>query len=268
MFGRNKRERERKSTEALVSEIGAQRLAQRDLLERFEQEARVATNAVKAASVAREERDDYRRVLAAAIASERNQVAHAAELEARHKELELYARESARISGAAEAARDGLRERLVAVEEQQIDQTVRYEKELADAADRAWSEREAARGEVVQLITRSREEAAVLADEVRRALKRLGDRPPGPPLPPDDPSVSARRLRGRLMAGLAVAAMLIGVALTPAAFLSVIDKERAAFIHLVDGGATPWQLIIATVVSFVVAVVLLGGARRDLTPHR
>ena len=70
------------------------------------------------------------------------------------------------------------------------------------------------------------------------------------------------------MAGLAVAAMLIGVALTPAAFLSVIDKERAAFIHLVDGGATPWQLIIATVVSFVVAVVLLGGARRDLTPHR
>ncbi|MEM1449698.1 MAG: hypothetical protein AAF957_18780 [Planctomycetota bacterium] len=270
MFGRatkdqaliREREQSDRNTEALVSEIGAQREAQRDLLERFEEEARVATNAVKAASLAREERDEYRRVLAAAIANERRQAEQVEALETRRRELEDHALQVVRDTGKAEAERDGLRDRLTALEDQLGSQATRHEQERADAADRAWAEREAARSEVVQLVTRSREEAAVLADEVRSALKKLEEQAEGPP-PPDDPSASARRLRGRLLVALAIGAMLVGVALTPAAFLSAIDAERAAFVHLASG-ASPWQLIIATVLCFAAAVFLLGGARRDL----
>ena len=75
MFGRAK-QRERRTAEALVTEIAAQREATRQLVARFEEESKVATNAVKAAARAREERDEYRRVLAAAIANERRQESH------------------------------------------------------------------------------------------------------------------------------------------------------------------------------------------------
>lgn len=262
MIGRSKT-RERQTAQALVTELGAQREAARELIARFEQESKVARNAVKAASLAREERDEYRRVLAAAIANERRQDAQVAELEARREELEARALDQARTTGAAEAERDGLRERLTSLERELDDRQRRHEKDLGDAADRAWSEREAARGEIVQLVTRTREEAADLAEEVRRALSALEARPVAVAAPPSDPGVSASRLRGRILIGLAVAAMLVGVALAPAAFFAAIDKEREAFIHLASGAST-WQLIGATVICFALAVFLLGTARRDL----
>ena len=86
MFGRSKK-RELKAAETLAAEVKAQREVTQELVERYEQRTKKTVQAIEAASKAREERDEYRRVLAAAIASERRQELHVAGLERELKEV-------------------------------------------------------------------------------------------------------------------------------------------------------------------------------------
>lgn len=285
MLGRSKA---RRATEAaLLTEIGAQRDASRELIERFEREAGVARDAIEAASRAREERDEYRRVLAAAIASERRSATRIADLEEDRRELEQRTLETARRAGAAEAERDGLASRLNGLELLVASRNAEHERALGDLADRAWAEREAARAELVKLATNAGGQGAyAVAVELRselHALRKLVDgglqaaSAPARPEPVASdlegsragasagalgaPAATAGWLRARLLIGLGVASAAVGIALVPMTALAVASPERAAFVHLASG-VGPWTLIGLTVGAFALALWLLTWARR------
>ena len=266
MFGRIK-QRERKAAEALAAEVKAQREATLELVERYEQRTRKTVQAIEAASKAREQRDEYRRVLAAAIANERRQEIHVAGLESELKELKEGVLAEARARGAAEAAETAARARVAELEAELREAAACAERARGDAADRAWAEREAARAEMVQLVARTREDAATLTSEVRRVLSWLGAKPrDASGAPVEDPAaVSVHRQRGRLLAGLAAASVLTGLALAPMALLAAVDAERAAYVHLASG-LSPAQLVLAVVAAFGLALFLYGKALRDLRP--
>ena len=264
MFGRSKK-RELKAAETLAAEVKAQREVTQELVERYEQRTKKTVQAIEAASKAREERDEYRRVLAAAIASERRQELHVTGLERELKEVKGSVLGEARARGAAESASESARARVAELEAELCAAALQLEKERGDAADRAWAEREAARAEMVQLVSRSRDEARTLTAEVRRALGWMGMGPrDADGHPTEDPAVqSVLRQRGKVLAGLALGAALVGVGLTPAALLAAMDAERAAYIQLASG-ASPWQLILGALGCFGAAVFLYGRAIHDL----
>ncbi len=264
MFGRSKK-RDLKAAETLAAEVKAQREVTQELVERYEQRTKKTVQAIEAASKAREERDEYRRVLAAAIASERRQELHVTGLERELKEVKESVLAEARARGAAESASESARARALELEAELREAALRLEKERGDAADRAWAEREAARGEMVQLVARSRDDARTLTAEVRRALGWMGmGSRDADGKPVEDPTVTSTvRQRGRLLGGLALGAVLVGVGLTPAALLAAVDAERAAYIQLASG-ASPWQLVLGALGCFGAAVFLYGRALRDL----
>lgn len=264
MFGRSKK-RELKAAETLAAEVRVQREVTQDLVERYEQRTKKTVQAIEAASKAREQRDEYRRVLAAAIASERRQELHVTALERELKEVKDGVVAEARARGAAEAASESARARVAQLEAELREFAGKLERQRGDAADRAWAEREAARGEMVRLIARSRDEAQTLTAEVRRVLSWMGLRShDAKGLPVEDPAVaSVLRKRARILTGLALGAFLVGVALTPTALLAAVDAERAAYIQLFSG-ASPWQLILGAVGCFGAAVFLYSWALRDL----
>lgn len=247
---------------ARLSELAEREDHVASLVDRFEAQAGAAQRAVAEASKAREERDEYRRVLAASIASERRSELRLEEMEQERAAAIERSREEAREAGAAGAERDVLRERLGALEKLVGEQEERHTQALSDLQDRAWTEREASRAELVKALARlgdetdqARRETAQLAGDVRaalavhtaandRELDRITD------------------LRRRLLIGLGLGAAVMGIALTPPAILSAVDAERAYFVHMISD-ATPWQLLAGAAVSFGLAVALLTIARRD-----
>lgn len=247
---------------ARITELAGRDEQIRDLVAKFESHAEVARKAVGEAGKAREERDEYRRVLAASIANERRSEIRLEEMETERQSAIERSREEAREAGAAGAERDVLRERLEVLERTVGDQEQRHVQSLSDLQDRAWTEREASRAELVKALARlgdeadrSRREAAELAADVRAALAtaaaggvREADR--------------ISDMRRRLLVALALGAAAIGIALTPPAILAAVDAERAYFVHMISN-ATPWHLLGGAMLSFGLAVTLLTIARRD-----
>ncbi len=279
MFGRRRAQRDqrnetrsgasRSDVAGALSGMHAQlsELAGRDeqitkLVDRFEANASAAQRAVAQASEAREERDEYRRVLAASIASERRSELRLEEVEQERAAAIERSREEAREAGAAGAERDVLRERLGALEKLVRDQEERHTQTLSDLHDRAWTEREAGRAELVKALARlgdetdrARRETAKLTGDVRAALVAHA-------AANDRELDRITDLRRRLLLGLGLGAAVVGIALTPPAILSAIDAERAYFVHMISD-ATPWHLLAGAAVSFGLAVLLLTIARRD-----
>ncbi|MEM8712654.1 MAG: hypothetical protein AAGG01_17015 [Planctomycetota bacterium] len=101
MFGRRvQREREQA---AFLEELAEQRSAAKGLVERYESEVKVARSAVLAAGRAREERDEYRRVLAAAIAAERRREVEVEDLKRDRERWESIAQAEMRRASEGEA---------------------------------------------------------------------------------------------------------------------------------------------------------------------
>ncbi|MEL6715629.1 MAG: hypothetical protein AAFP86_17745, partial [Planctomycetota bacterium] len=155
MFGRKRGER---ATGDALSGIHARvtELAQREsriaeLVARFETEADAARSATRAAARARDERDEYRRVLAAAIAREQRAEARLEAVDAERLDAHGRAGEAREAAARASAERDALEGRLAALETLVRDQAEQFERSLADVQDRAWTEREAARAELLRL---------------------------------------------------------------------------------------------------------------------
>lgn len=271
MFGRNRTGRRaatERSLEGLVDEIGKQRTATRELLARFEREADASHKAVAAAAKAREERDEYRRVLAAAIGGEHREAARVAELQRDRERLEGVARDAAHKLGEASARHEEVSRRVRSLESELESERQDRERALADAADRAWSEREAAREEMVKLVATSRRESASIATEVRAAIREAHAEHRALVVATERGAALDRieRIRVRAALTLAVVATLIGVALLPATVLAMLDAERAAYLHLATH-LTPAQLMLSTTVCLGGAVVLLSIARRSVQPR-
>ena len=246
---------------ARLSELAEREDQVARLVERFESQAGVAQRAVAEASKAREERDEYRRVLAASIASEHRSELRLEEVEQERAAAIERSREEAREAGAAGAERDVLRERLGALEKLVGEQEERHTQALSDLQDRAWTEREASRAELVKALARlgdetdqARRETAQLAGDVRAALAAHA-------VANDRELDRITDLRRRLLIGLGLGAAVLGIALTPPAILSAVDAERAYFVHMISDATL--QLLGGAAVSFGLAVVLLTIARRD-----
>lgn len=285
---------------ARVTEIAERESVTRDLVERFESESAIARDAVKAAGRAREQRDEYRRVLAAAIAIERRSEARIQELDEERLGAHEGARDEARRAGHSTAERDELRRRVEELQAEMRSTAAAHEEALRELADRAWAEREGARAEFVKALLRSKGQADCdlhrpgtdatdsdvagrevvssvgggLDERITHAVsvgihEALGAHPKG---------VAERisDLRRRLFVGLGVAAAALGIALTPAAVLSAIDAERAYFVHMITH-TTPWHLALGALMAFGLSGLLLtfayreaqrGRAGEDAGPHR
>lgn len=282
MFGRNvQREREKA---AFLEELAEQRSATKGLVERYESEVKVARSAVLAAGRAREERDEYRRVLAAAIAAERRREAEVEDLKHDRDRWESLAQTEMRRASEGEARGVELGHRIEAVESTLREALSSRERALGDAADRAWSEREAARAELVEVVMKHRGEVATALDETRRELRRLADASMVRSYQAADPPVAAsgiahpgarsedelplvnavRRRRAGLLMGVSLVATVAAIALAPLAALAVSDPERAVFVHMA-AGLRPWHLLIVVALAVALAVGALSWALRDLS---
>ena len=143
------------------------------LVDRYEVQVGRAHRAVKAVGVAREERDEYRRVLAAQIATDRRREARVEALEEERVRLEDIALREVQTASEEGARRRELGERLERLEARLSDELAARERAVGDAADRAWAEREASREELVRLIASHRGEVTASLAATRAEVAAL-----------------------------------------------------------------------------------------------
>lgn len=196
-----------------------------------QKEAAIARRALEEAGEARLERDEYRRVLAAAIANEKHALDDARAARSAYEAIE--GRMAARIAEEvyARGIADG---RARELERGRSELLARHAHEVAEARDREWAEREERRREVQRLVFELGDARATL----RASEARGGGR--GVDLPS-----RAARLRAAIALGLAVFCSLVALALFPAAVLAALSPSRAAYLTLALG-LGPWALVALT----------------------
>ena len=264
MFGRRNQSKTAE-TAILRQELSAQREATQGLVARYDMQVRNVRKAVVAVGKAREERDEYRRVLAASITKDQGRKARVEALEQERLRLEAIALVEVRTASSEGARRLELRERLERLEARLTDELAARERALGDAADRAWSEREASREELVRLIASHRSEVTTALRATRAELASLKrDFVPRQAEPRVHP---LERVRAGALVGLSLLTTLAAVALIPPTVMAISDPERALFVHLASG-LGPWHLIGAVVLFCVAAVGLLSWALRDMERMR
>lgn len=260
MFGRRSQSK-RAETAILREELTAQREVAQGLVERYELQVRNVRTAVKAVGQAREERDEYRRVLAAQIATDRRREARVEALEGERLRLEATAMREGQAASEEGGRRRELSERLERLEARLTDELAARERAVGDAADRSWAEREASREELVRLIASHRGEVTAALAETRSelaALRRAHESPR-----PQASTHSVRRIRTGTILGLGLLSTLAALALIPPTVLAVSDPERALFVHLASG-LGPWHLIAAVAFFCTAAVGLLTWGLREV----
>ena len=222
---------------------------------------RQVRTAVKAVGKAREERDEYRRVLAASIATDRQREARVEALKEERLRLEGIALSEGKIASEVEGRRRELNGRVEHLELRLANELAARERVLGDAADRAWAEREAARSDMVRIIAAHRSEVSGALEAARAELAEIRR---AAPLKRQEPTLHPlRRVRAGALIGLSLVATLAALALIPPTVVSISDPERALFVHLASG-LGPWQLILSVVLFCGAAVGLLSWALRDL----
>ena len=128
--------------------------------------------------------------------------------------------------------------------------------------DRAWTEREASRAELLRIAADSRRGADQVAAEVRASLEDTVRAVVAPATRAVNPAQRIVELRRRLFVGLGLGSIAVGIALVPPAVLSARDATRQAYVHMASGlGA--WDLIGLCVLAFAAAASFLTLARRD-----
>jgi hypothetical protein len=215
-----------------------------------QKEATLARRALEEAGAARLERDEYRRVLAAAIANEKRALEDARAAREAYELVE--GRLSARLAEEvyARGIADG---RVRELERSKAEVLTRHVHELAEVRDREWAEREERRREVQRLVFELGEaRASSRALEARLGRERQG------------PAARGHQLSGGVARGVAVFAAIVALALAPAALLAAFSPARAGYLTLALG-LGPWALTLATLgfglVALGCAVVALRSTR-------
>jgi len=271
MFGRGNRDRRRAAAEKRDAAIAGLRddlvkVTEREeridsLVARFERHAETARNAVDKAAQAQEERDEYRRVLAASIAAEHRANEQLEKVD--RERIDAHSKAAERESAAArlEGERAALEERVQALEAMVREQGETFERSLADVQDRAWSERDAARAELMRLTGEARQETSTaVRDVAREVVSELERRTPPGGVPPQALEITG--MRRRLLVGLGLGAGAVGIGLVPTAILGAIDGEREMYVHLASG-LHPLQILGFAALAFALSAGLLTLARRD-----
>jgi hypothetical protein len=225
--------------QALEHELARERARAETASAEAQKEASLARRALEEASTARTEREEYRRVLAAAIANEKKSLQEARAATDAYGEVE--GRLSARL--AEEVYARGLADgRARELERSKSETMARHVHELAEVRDREWAEREERRREVQRLVFELGEaHAAVRAVESGGGREHL------------DPEARARRHTALVARGVSVFAACRARALAPAALLAAFSPARAAYLTLALG-LGPWSLTLVTLSSGLVAL--------------
>ncbi|MCP3914297.1 MAG: hypothetical protein GY711_01940 [bacterium] len=241
----------RKSTaqpdQSLVSlrkELESQRQSNQTLHRQLAAEVQTARRAAEQVLDARAEREEYRRVLAAAIANEKQalQAAERSSLAAATAEEKLRGAVLARGSAEGRATELELRVRENAEHHVQA---------LKGADDRNWANAEGhARRLEDEVYERGRAEG-----HVRELIARIpGDVPP---------SMRVARTRARLTLGAAALSAVCAAVFLPAASLAMFSAERAEYLELATG-LNGWTLVGLVAVFLGVALALASWGIRDL----
>ena len=196
----------------------------RELEQRVDQEVRLAQRALEETLTARQERDEYRRVLAAALANEKQALARASEAAAEVTSLRERVEQLTEARAAAQAH---------AEEAESRSERLREDGELAvrRAEERAWALSDE-HGRAMQKVVSER----------AQALGRLRELEPLVPIPvPESLRAARHRARFNLAAGLVCA--LLAVVVLPGVIVSVFQNEGALHMGAITG-MTPGQLVL------------------------
>lgn len=161
---------DRAALRGLETELTQERAISRDLRRQLASESELGRKAVEEAVKARKEREEYRRVLAAAIANEKQSLGAAAGLRETAAVLEDQLRDAAHSRGHAEgrageldrelgAAVTSQRDLLLETQQREREQTLEHQRALR----RAEHERGVAQGRVRELLPRIPEEVPATA---------------------------------------------------------------------------------------------------------
>ncbi|MEZ6016505.1 MAG: hypothetical protein R3F49_15410 [Planctomycetota bacterium] len=231
--------------QAAAAALESQKIAQH--------EATIARRALEEAGEARLERDEYRRVLAAAIANEKKSLEEARTAREAYDLVE--GRLAAKLAEAhyARGIADG---RARELERSKAELMARHATDLGELRDREWAEREERRREVQRLLFELGDARAT----VRALQARLG---PEPALG-SAAHARAAATRRAIASALAVFCGLLALALAPAAIIAAVAPGRAAYLTLALG-LGPWALVLSAAGFGLVA---LGCATLALRAER
>jgi hypothetical protein len=216
----------------------------RELEQRVDQEVRLAQRALEETLKARQERDEYRRVLAAALANEKQALTRA---EAAGTEVVSLRARLEDLTESRAAAQAHAEEAEARSERQRED----AELAVRRAEERAWALSEE-HGRAMQKVVAER----------AQALGRLRELEPLVPVPvPESLRAARQRARFNLAAGLVAA--LLAVVVLPGAIVSVFQNEGALHMGAITG-MTPGQLVLLEAALVAVALGLGSWGLHEL----
>ncbi|MDA1264859.1 MAG: hypothetical protein O2816_07260 [Planctomycetota bacterium] len=234
---------DRRSLHTFRAELAQERQVVRRLQLELTAEVALARRATEETLAARAEREEYRRVLAAAIANEKRS----------NEELARVRAECARIEErlvVAERARGEAAGRTRELERRLLEQDEQAARELAEVKDRAWSDREAGAQERQRLA----HERGLALGQVRELSKHVVlERPE---------SARVAEWRSRLcFASAAFCATMFLLFLTPLV-LALFAADSGTWPSAA-AGLSAWRLLLLEVVWLGAGLGLLSQAVRD-----
>lgn len=228
----------------LEAELAGEREASRALQRQLAAEVQVARRAAEEVLRARAEREEYRRVLAAAIANEKRALA---ESDGSRRELASAAetvRDAEHARGVAEGRSRELELQLAAAREE-------HRRELAAAEERTRTAVEQSRREMDELTY----QRGLARGELREVLRRIP-----PELPP---SARAAVLRARTCVAAGTGAGVLALGFLPALVLALFTHERAEYLRLAVG-LSAGEMLLVVGLLVVAAVGLFSWGAREL----
>lgn len=233
----------RASLEALQSELARSRRAAQGFEARLADEVAVARRATEVAANARLEREEYRRVLAAAIANERKSIEAAREALAAVEAREADLRVALQARGEAEGLARELERELAALRTE-------HGEALRAVTDRAWADSEERQRE----LQNSEYERGVVVGQVRELHRRI------PAVVP--PSARLHRARARTQVAAAGVVGALFLVLVPETAVALLSRERGVIAGA--AGLTPWALVLMELTLLAAVLLLTGAGLRQL----
>jgi hypothetical protein len=240
---------DRAALQGLKAELAKERESSQSLRRQLGSESELGRKAVEEAVKARKEREEYRRVLAAAIANEKQSLGAAARLQEAAEVLENQLRDASHARGHAEGRAGELDRELGAAD-------VSHRESLADLEQRSWTQTE----EHQRTLQRSEYERGVAQGRVRELLPRI----------PEEVPATARvaAVRARFTLGVAVFSLMLALMFTPD-LLRVLFTPGGETLLGVAVGMGAWSQL-ALVLGLMMAALGLAtlGMRQLRTGDR
>jgi len=228
---------DRAALQGLKAELSKERESAQSLRRQLASETELGRKAVEEAVKARKEREEYRRVLAAAIANEKQSLGAAARLQDAADSLEDQLRTASHARGHAEGRAGELDRELSAAD-------VTHRESLAESEQRTWTQTE----EHQRALQRSEYERGMAQGRVRELLPRI----------PEEVPATARvaAVRARVTLGVAVFSLVLALMFTPDLLRVLFTPGGETLLGVVAGMGVWSQLVL--VLGLMVLALGLG----------